>query len=101
MELKDTPIETNVCMALAFFILLLRLYLPKQYKKSFGSSDYLCLLSIPFIGRWATAPISVKWGTNNVTDEFRSSHVFFSDDIYRRQVSSKLVLMARGCYASL
>jgi hypothetical protein len=85
----------------AMIIMILRLIIRKLRKHRFEASDYVTMACMFFLlARSALDHVVIIWGTNDVTEAFRASHVFTVDDIYRREVGSKLVVTVRLIYNS-
>jgi hypothetical protein len=90
-----------VFACVATIIMILRLIMRKLRKQRFEVSDYVtmaCMLCL--LARSAFDHVVIIWGTSDVTEAFRASHVFTADDIYKREVGSKLVVATRLFYNS-
>lgn len=99
-DLLPTVIILWVFTCAAMIIMILRLIMRKVRKQRFEASDYVTMACMFFLlGRNATAYVVVIWGTNDPTT-FRASQVFTANDIYQREVGSKLVLIDRLFYNS-
>jgi hypothetical protein len=83
----------------AMGIMTLRLVMRKLRHERFGPSDYVtmaCMFCL--LVRNGMNHVVLIWGTNDVTEAFRASYVFTADDIYQREVGSKLVIINRLFY---
>jgi hypothetical protein len=85
----------------AMFIMTLRLIMRKVQKQRFEVSDYVTMACMFFLlSRSAIDHVAIILGTNDVTEAFRASHKFTTNDIYRREVGSKLIIIDRLIYNS-
>lgn len=100
-EAKETLIIMWVFTWLAVALMALRLVMRKVRGQNFDASDKLTMLCMFFlVGRCAMIHVVLIWGSNNVTQAFRKHHVFGAQEIYQREVGSKLTLVNRTFYNS-
>ena len=92
---------TWVFSCLALLIMGVRLVWRKVAKESFNLGDYLTMGAIVCaLARLGFIHVVLTWGTNNMSPTLRKSHHFTAQEIYRRQVGSKLALANRVFYNS-
>ena len=85
--------------ALAAAVMVLRLVLRKVRGQRFNLSDFLTIAAIFLVAlRTLFTTIVVLWQNNNVTADYRASHVFSTEEIYQREIGSKLTLVNRAIY---
>lgn len=86
---------------IAVAVMCLRLALVKLNKKAFSTGDYLTIGAILCaITRLSLIHVVLIWGSNNVSPQFRTAHVFTEDEIYRREIGGKLTIVNRLFYNS-
>lgn len=91
-----------LCSCLALAIMGTRLIWRKIAGQPFNLGDYLTMVAVVLcLGRLSTIYVVLIWGNSNVPPEIRESHVFTSEEIYRRTVGGKLTLAGRCFYNSL
>jgi hypothetical protein len=92
MESITTAAALGCCISGAV-ILLLRLVLRKVYFRHLDL-DYLAAAAIlTLVAYFFTIYVAIVWGTANI-DNIDSSNAFTAEDIRRRTVGSKCVLVA-------
>lgn len=63
------------------------------------SSSYLTMVAIfCMVCRSSFTSVVLLWQNNNTTAAFRAKHVFTREEIYRREIGSKLTLVNRVVY---
>ncbi|KAL5361126.1 hypothetical protein BJX96DRAFT_81522 [Aspergillus floccosus] len=86
---------------LAIALIALRLLLRKVKRAPFVLGDYFSMGAIfCALVRLALVHVILLWGTNNMPATFRQTHHFTSDEIRRREIASKFVLVNRVFYNS-
>ena len=86
---------------IAVAVMATRLLLTKLDKRRFSVGDYLTVGAIfCAITRLALIHVVLIWGSNNMTAQFRATHHFAKEEIYRREIGSKLTLSNRVFYNS-
>jgi hypothetical protein len=99
MESITTAAALGCCISGAV-ILLLRLVLRKVYFRHLDLGDHLAAAAIlTLMAYFFTVYVAIVWGTANV-DNIDSSNAFTAEEIRRRTVGSKCVLVARVMYIS-
>jgi hypothetical protein len=106
MMLSSDTIQTLAIMWVftwvAMALMATRLLLRKLRYQKFDASDKLTMLAMFFLaGRCAVIHVVLIWGSNNVSQGFREHHLFSTEEIYRREVGSKLTLVNRTFYNTL
>ncbi|KAF4814866.1 hypothetical protein CGCTS75_v013192 [Colletotrichum tropicale] len=87
------------CLALA--VMFARLVWRKIARQEYNLGDYLTIAAcVCALTRLGLIHVVLTWGTNNVTPKFRDSHNFTDEEIYRREIGSKLSLVNRVFYNS-
>ncbi|KAI8299443.1 hypothetical protein K4K61_010644 [Colletotrichum sp. SAR11_59] len=87
------------CLALA--VMFARLVWRKIARQEYNLGDYLTIAAcICALTRLGLIHVVLTWGTNNVTPKYRDSHNFTDEEIYRREIGSKLSLVNRVFYNS-
>lgn len=100
-HILPTVIILWVFACVAMIIMILRLVMRKLRKQRFEASDYVTMACMfLLLARTTLDHVVIIWGTNDVTEAFRASHVFTADDIYQREVGSKLIVTTRLIYNS-
>ena len=98
-DTEMTIVVTWVFTWLAEALMALRLTMRKLRKQDFNISDYFTMAAMAFlIIRLAMVHVVLIWGTNNITDAYRSSHIFTTQEIYQMEIGSKLTLAVRAVY---
>ena len=78
-----------------------------KYKLARSSSEkvidttysYLTMVAIfCMVGRSAFTTVVLLYQNNNMSKSFRAKHVFTPEEIYRREIGSKLTLVNRVVY---
>ncbi|KAA8644967.1 hypothetical protein EYZ11_004499 [Aspergillus tanneri] len=78
-----------------------RLLLRKVRRKAFVAGDYLSMAAILCaLIRLALVHVIILWGTNNMAPKMRSEYPFTAQEIYQREIGSKLTLVNRIFYNS-
>ncbi|KAJ1714383.1 hypothetical protein F9C07_2231600 [Aspergillus flavus] len=94
-----TLVSLWVLIWCAVGLISIRLVMRKIRGKAFVLGDYLSLCAILCaLIRLALVHVIIIWGTNNMSREFRYSHHFTSEEIYRRETASKFTLVNRVFY---
>lgn len=97
--MKRTIVLLAVFGALAAAIMILRLVLRQVRGQNLNLSDYLTIAAIFLVVvRSILTAIVVLWQNNNVTADYRLNHVFSAEEIYQREIGSKLTLANRIFY---
>jgi hypothetical protein len=79
----------------------LRLLMRKLKRLPFVLGDYFSMGAILCaLARLALVHVILIWGTNNMTPTFRQTHHFTLEEIHRREIASKCVLVNRVFYNS-
>lgn len=87
------------CLALA--VMFARLVWRKIARQEYNLGDYLTIAAcVCALTRLGLIHVVLTWGTNNVTPKYRDSHNFTDEEIYRREIGSKLSLVNRVFYNS-
>ncbi len=98
-DAQTTLIMTWIFTWLAEILMAARLLLRKVRRQNLDFSDKLTMMAMAcLIIRLALAHVVIIWGTNNLSPAFRASHVFTAQDIYQREIGSKLTLAVRCVY---
>jgi len=98
-DTEVTIVITWVFTWLAEALMALRLIMRKLRKQDFNISDYITVAAMAFlIIRLAMVHVVLIWGTNNIQADFRDSHKFTAQEIYQREIGSKLTLAVRAVY---
>lgn len=85
----------------AIVLIILRLLVRKLKRFQFVLGDYLAMGAILCaLVRLALVHVIIIWGTNNMSTTFRNTHHFTPDEIRRREIASKFVLVNRVFYNS-
>jgi hypothetical protein len=83
----------------AVAIMILRLMLRKYRKQGLEIGDYLTIAAIiSLLLRGAVIHVALVWGTNSITAAVRAQIQFTSEEIYRREIGSKLTIVNRVFY---
>ncbi|KAH6606012.1 PTH11-like G-protein-coupled receptor [Trichoderma cornu-damae] len=86
---------------LALLIMGVRLCGRKYARQPFNTGDYLTMAAcVCALTRLGLIHIVLTWGTNNISAAERKVHHFTSQEIYRREVGSKLSVANRVFYNS-
>ena len=98
-DVERTIVLLAVFGALAAAIMILRLVLRQVRGQNFNLSDHMTMVAIFLIVLRSTlTTIVVLWQNNNVTADYRLNHTFSANEIYQREVGSKLTLANRIFY---
>ncbi|KAJ5497821.1 hypothetical protein N7453_006872 [Penicillium expansum] len=85
----------------AIILIILRLLVRKLKRFQFVLGDYFAMGAILCaLVRLALVHVIIIWGTNNMSTTFRNTHHFTPDEIRRREIASKFVLVNRVFYNS-
>ena len=96
-QVNPTLLVSWWCTGFALVIILFRLAGRwVRTEKLFKEDKIMAFSIIPLLGRMAVAHVVIRWGTNNVITDGLSEQ-----DLYQREVGSKLVLLSRVLYAAL
>ncbi|KAI9682540.1 MAG: hypothetical protein M1829_000333 [Trizodia sp. TS-e1964] len=91
-----------VCTGITLAILGSRLLLRKLKRHGFDLGDYLTMVTILFVTMRAIgAHIAFLYGNNNVSPDYRKSHTFTPDEIYRIETGSKFSFTNRVLFANI
>jgi hypothetical protein len=85
----------------AMIIMILRLIMRKVRKQRFEAGEDVtmaCMFSLLALN--GMNHVVLIWGTNDMTDNFRASRIFTADEIYQREMGSKLAIIDRLFYNS-
>jgi hypothetical protein len=97
---EDTPKTIILVAVLGFLtigIIALRLMMRKYRGQAFNLSDHLTIACIVMIfARSAFTTVVLLYGNNNMS--IGASEQLTSDEIYRREVGSKITLVNRAVY---
>ncbi|KAK2017316.1 hypothetical protein LZ32DRAFT_665186 [Colletotrichum eremochloae] len=86
---------------LAFSVMIVRLVSKKVAKQEFSIGDWLTIAAIVCVmTRLGLIHVVLTWGTNNVSALYRKKHTFTDEEIYRREIGSKLSIVNRVFYNS-
>lgn len=85
-----------VSVTISFVILVARMALSWRLNKRWGTEDFWMLVALGFLAGLGYAGSSVHYGTNNLFHP----ELLTSDQVRRRVVGSKMVLVGRLSYAS-
>ncbi|KAK1981811.1 hypothetical protein LZ30DRAFT_719217 [Colletotrichum cereale] len=86
---------------LAFSVMVVRLVWKKVAKQDFNIGDWLTIAAIVCaMTRLGLIHVVLTWGTNNVSKAYRKTHAFSNEEIYRREIGSKLSIVNRVFYNS-
>lgn len=84
------------CTATSFTIILIRIIGRYKRTERFFLEDKVMMIGIiPLLARMSLVHLVLIWGTNNTITEGLSE-----TEIRNREIGSRLVLLARICYAS-
>lgn len=98
-DLRKTIIMVAVFGLCGALIMLARLAMRKVRRQTFNLSDYLTIVAIACLAaRTGFTTVVVLWGNNNLTAAYRALNDFTADEIYQREVGSKLTLVNRITY---
>jgi hypothetical protein len=98
-DTEVTIVITWVFTWLAEALMALRLIMRKLRKQDLDISDYFTIAAMLFlIIRLSLDHVVLIWGTNNIPEDFRASHVFTQQEIYQMEIGSKLTLGVRVVY---
>ena len=82
-------------------LIALRLLVRKLKRSPFVLGDYFSVGAMfCALVRLALVHVVLLWGTNNMAAMFRQTHHFTPDEIRRREIGSKFVLVNRVFYNS-
>lgn len=91
-----------ICCILSILIMASRLILGKVFHKKFTLANGITAAAIFFsFARIGCTHIVVLWKTNNIFPDLGSRDVLSDQQIYEREVGSKLTLVARCLYILL
>jgi hypothetical protein len=80
-------------------IMIFRLVLRRCSKQSLEPGDYFTIAAIiSLLLRGAVIHVALVWGTNSITAAVRAQLQFTSEEIYRREIGSKLTIVNRVFY---
>ncbi|KAK6211510.1 hypothetical protein QIS74_10774 [Colletotrichum tabaci] len=86
---------------LALFIMVARLVWRKVAKQDLNLGDWFTVAAIVCaLTRVGLIHVVLTWGTNNVSAAYRKNHTFTDEEIYRREIGSKLSIVNRVFYNS-
>jgi hypothetical protein len=86
---------TGAALAIMIFRLALRFYRKQQLE----AGDYFTIAAIfSILLRGAVIHVADVWGTNNITAAARKTIKFTPEEIYRREIGSKLTIVNRVFY---
>ncbi|KAF6830389.1 Pth11-like integral membrane protein [Colletotrichum musicola] len=86
---------------LALLIMGVRLVWRKAARQDFNLGDYLTVAAcVCALTRLGLIHVVLTWGTNNVSPKLRATHTFTDEEIYRREIGSKLSVVNRVFYNS-
>jgi len=97
IQVNPTLLVSWWCTGFALVIIIVRLsgrYI--RTEKLFMEDKIMACSIIPLLARMAFVHLVLKWGTNNAVTTGLSP-----EDIWHRELGSKMVLPARICYAAL
>ncbi len=98
-DTEVTVVLTWVFTWLAEALMALRLVMRKLRKQDFNGSDYFTIAAmVNLLIRLAMVHVVLIWGTNNIPADYRDSHTFTAQEIYRMEIGSKLTLAVRAVY---
>lgn len=87
--------------AISLLIMGLRLAWKKVARQDFNLGDYVTMGAIVCcLSRAGLIHVVLAWGTSNIPAAVRASHTFTKEEIYQREVGSKLSIVNRFCYNS-
>ncbi|KZL63735.1 pth11-like integral membrane protein [Colletotrichum incanum] len=87
------------CLALS--IMVARLVWKKVAKQDLNLGDWFTVAAIICaLTRLGLIHVVLTWGTNNVSAAYRKNHTFTDEEIYRREIGSKLSIANRVFYNS-
>lgn len=85
----------------AFSVMTARLVMCKLRGRKFITGDFLTMGAMfCVLTRLSLIHVVLIWQSNNMPAKFRATHNFTPDEIYRREVGSKLTLVNRTFYNS-
>jgi hypothetical protein len=100
-DTQVTIVITWVFTWLAEALMALRLMMRKFRKQQFDISDYFTIAAMAFLViRLAVVHVVLIWGTNNISAVYRNSNIFTDQEIWQREVGSKLTLVSRSLYTT-
>lgn len=83
----------------AVAIMILRLVLRTYRKQRLELGDYFTIAAIiSVLLRGAVIHVALVWGTNSITSAARTKINFTPQEIYRREIGSKLTIVNRVFY---
>ncbi|KAK1999390.1 hypothetical protein LX36DRAFT_699658 [Colletotrichum falcatum] len=86
---------------LAFSIMMVRLVSKRIARQEFNIGDWLTIAAIVCVmTRLGLIHVVLTWGTNNMSVSYRKIHNFTNEEIYRREIGSKLSIVNRVFYNS-
>ncbi|UKZ76318.1 hypothetical protein TrVFT333_004020 [Trichoderma virens FT-333] len=86
---------------LALLIMGIRLWGRKYVRQAFNLGDYLTMAACGCaLIRLGMIHVVLTWGTNNMTAAMRQDHHFTPNEIYQREIGSKLSIANRVFYNS-
>jgi cobalamin synthase len=89
---SQTLILMWVLSMLSITVMALRLVMRKIRGHNFDVGDYVTMGAIfCLVTQISLIHVVLIWGTNNVTEAYRSSHHSTDQEIYQREVGSKLI----------
>ncbi|WYZ35928.1 hypothetical protein EsH8_X_000575 [Colletotrichum jinshuiense] len=81
--------------------MVVRLVWRKVSKQDFNLGDWFTVAAIVCtLTRLGLIHVVLTWGTNNVSAAYRKTHTFTNEEIYRREIGSKLSIVNRVFYNS-
>jgi NhaP-type Na+/H+ or K+/H+ antiporter len=87
--------------AISLLIMGLRLTWRKVARQDFNLGDYVTMAAIVCcVTRAGLIHVVLTWGTSNIPAAVRASHTFTEEEIYQREVGSKLSIVNRFFYNS-
>lgn len=98
----DTLAAILAMSAASVLVLVVRLVARRLQGTKMDVGDWLAVLDILVWGCFlGVVPGVMIWGTNNMTDEARAALVDGSDEVKRREMGSKFLLVDRVMYISV
>lgn len=88
---------------LALIIMVARLVWKKVHisRQEYNLGDWFTVAAIVCaLTRLGLIHVVLTWGTNNVSAAYRKNHTFTDEEIYRREIGSKLSIVNRVFYNS-
>ncbi|KAL0933824.1 Pth11-like integral membrane protein [Colletotrichum truncatum] len=87
------------CLALS--IMVARLAWRRIARQEYNLGDWLTIAAcVCALTRLGLIHVVLTWGTNNVSPKYRQTHTFTDEEIYRREIGSKLSIVNRVFYNS-